>query len=91
MCSRAFWAAPATGPANRPAAVAHLATTFNLEAPLANRTFEALADPAEGLFRDARIDAAGMETVLALRMDAGLLGAQRPDASRYYDGRYLEN
>ncbi|HZQ74240.1 MAG TPA: ABC transporter substrate-binding protein [Burkholderiales bacterium] len=76
-------------PANRTAAVAHLARTFNLEAPLANRTFDALADPDDGLFRDARIDSAGIDTVLDLRIEAGLLGPQRPDPSRYYDGRYL--
>jgi ABC-type nitrate/sulfonate/bicarbonate transport system substrate-binding protein len=76
-------------PANRAAATAHVATAFNLDAPLASQTFDALADPDDGLFRDARIDTAGIEAVLDLRMDAGLLGAQRPEASRYYDGRYL--
>jgi ABC-type nitrate/sulfonate/bicarbonate transport system substrate-binding protein len=77
-------------PANRPAAVGHLARAFSLERRLAEQTFDALADPDDGLFRDSRIDVAGIETVLDLRMEAGLLGPQRPDPSRYYETRYLE-
>ena len=76
-------------PANRSAAVAHVAAAFGLDTPLAEQTLDALADPADGLFRDARIDVAGIRTVLDLRIEAGLLAAPRPDPSRYYDERYL--
>ena len=76
-------------PANREAAIAHLAGSFGLAPALAGDTFAALADPADGLFRDARIDVAGIRTVLDLRIEAGLLAAPHPDPSRYYDERYL--
>src|SRR3954470_22455115 len=78
-------------PANRAPAVAHLAKTFSLDATLAGETFHALADPDDGLFRDARIDVAGLRTVLDLRAEAGLLKAPLPDPSRYYDPRYLDS
>lgn len=75
-------------PANRAAAIDELKTEFGLQAPLAEATFDALAHPADGLFPDARIDAPGIEAVLALRVEAGLLDAS-PPASKYYDARYL--
>ena len=75
-------------PANRAAAIDELKTEFGLQTPLAAATFDALAHPTEGLFQDARIDVAGVEAVLALRVQAGLLDAS-PPPSKYYDARYL--
>ena len=60
-------------PSNRAAAVAQLASEFNLRPELADATYAALADPDDGLYPDARIDVAGIETVLRLRMEARLL------------------
>lgn len=76
-------------PANRAAAVAHLAQEFGLTPELAAPTFDALADPADGLFPEAAIDVPGIEAVLALRVEAGLLKAPPPDPAKYYDASYL--
>ncbi|MSP98163.1 MAG: ABC transporter substrate-binding protein [Betaproteobacteria bacterium] len=78
----------ALSPANRAAAVAHLAQEFGLGRDLAEPTFDALADPDDGLFPDAAIDVPGIQTALQLRVDAGLLKAPPPDPSRYYDPGY---
>ena len=75
-------------PANRAAAIDELKTEFGLQTPLAAATFDALADAEGGLFRNARIDVPGVEAVLALRVQAGLLDAS-PPPSRFYDMRYL--
>jgi NitT/TauT family transport system substrate-binding protein len=70
-------------PANRRAAIAHLAAEFNLKPELAEATYAALADRDDGLFRDAHIDDAGIRTVLALRVEAGLLADPPPEPSKY--------
>jgi ABC-type nitrate/sulfonate/bicarbonate transport system substrate-binding protein len=74
-------------PANRAAAIARLATEFNLKPELAGETYAALADPADGLYPDAHIDVPGIETVLRLRVEAGLLPEPPPATSKYYDER----
>ncbi len=79
----------ALNPANRGAAIAHLAEEFGLRRELAEPTFDALADPRDGLFPDAAIDVPGIQAVLALRVEAGLLKAPPPQPSRYYDAAYL--
>lgn len=79
----------ALDPANRAAAVAQLESEFNLERELAQATYAALADEADGLFGDARIDVQGIEAVLQLRVEAGLLREPSPEASKYYDASYL--
>jgi len=78
-------------PENRAAVTRHLAAEFDLTADGVAATIAALADPADGLFRDARIDVAGVQTALDLRTEAGLLApsASRPLA-RYFDPSYLE-
>jgi ABC-type nitrate/sulfonate/bicarbonate transport system substrate-binding protein len=76
-------------PANRTAAIAHLAKEFGLEQELAAPTYDALADPADGNFPDATIDVAGIRAVLDLRVEAGLLKPPAPEPSRYYDAAYL--
>lgn len=74
-------------PANRGACIGQLAAEFGLRPELAAATFDALADRHDGLYPDARIDVPGFETVLALRVDAGLLKAPVPDPAKYYDDR----
>jgi ABC-type nitrate/sulfonate/bicarbonate transport system substrate-binding protein len=76
-------------PGNRAAGISHLATEFGLTPQLAEATFDALADPTDGLYPDARIDVPGIETVLALRVEAKLLPNPPPAASKYCDARYL--
>ncbi len=80
----------ALAPANRAAAIAHLAREFTLDDDLAARSYAALTHPRDGLSRDAAIDVAGVQTVLELRVDAGLLPSPPPDPARYYDPAYLE-
>jgi ABC-type nitrate/sulfonate/bicarbonate transport system substrate-binding protein len=70
-------------PANRAAGISQLATEFKLTPQLAEATFDALADPNDGLYPDARIDVAGIETVLRLRVEANLLPDPPPPASKY--------
>ena len=77
-------------PANSATSVAHLASTFGLDPAIAGQTFDALANPDDGVFRDARIDVEGLRTVLDLRFEAGLLQAPLPDPSRYYQTQYLK-
>ena len=70
-------------PANRQAAIAQLGAEFNLKPELAEATYAALADREDGLFRDAHLDEAGIRTVLALRVEAGLLPDPPPNPSKY--------
>lgn len=69
--------------ANRQAAIAHLASEFNLKAELAEATYAALADRDDGLFPDAHIDVPRVRTVLGLRVEAGLLAEPPPNPSKY--------
>ena len=78
-------------PANRAAGISHLATEFRLTPQLAEATFDALADPTDGLYPDARIDVPGIETVLALRVEAKLLPNPPPAPSKYYDAHYQDS
>ena len=70
-------------PSNRGALIDALASEFALKPELAAATFEALADRQDGLFADAHIDRPGIEAVLALRLDAGLLKPPAPDPAKY--------
>jgi ABC-type nitrate/sulfonate/bicarbonate transport system substrate-binding protein len=76
-------------PANRTAGIAQLAAEFGLRQELAGPTYDALADPADGLFPDARIDVPGIQAVLALRVEADLLPDPPPEPPKYYDAHYL--
>ncbi len=70
-------------PGNHAAATALLAHEFALPAPLAAASFAAISAADDGLYRDARIDMAGLATVLELRVAAGLLGPIPPPLTRY--------
>jgi len=39
---------------------------------------------------EAAIDAEGIQVVIDMRVEAGLLPSPPPPASKYYDARYLE-
>jgi ABC-type nitrate/sulfonate/bicarbonate transport system substrate-binding protein len=70
-------------PANRDAAVAQLAAEFKMKPALAESTYAALVDREDGLYADAHIDLPGIETVLKLRAEAGLLPSPPPAAAKY--------
>jgi NitT/TauT family transport system substrate-binding protein len=75
---------------HRTEAVDHLAREFALAREAAASTYSALADSIDGLFRDARIDIAGVQTALDLRVNAGLLAEEPRPLTRYYDTAYLD-
>jgi ABC-type nitrate/sulfonate/bicarbonate transport system substrate-binding protein len=79
----------ALDPANREAATAHLAEAFGLSAAHAAETWAALADPADGLLTDGRIEPEGLRTVLDLRVQAGLLAPAPRPLERYCDLAHL--
>ena len=62
---------------------------FRPASGIAARTYDALADRREGLYRDADIDVPGIQTVLDLRVENGLLTAPTPSPAKYYDTSYL--
>lgn len=76
-------------PANRDACVAHLARDFGLTAEIAGPTYDVLAKSKDGLYPDAGIDVPGIQTVLDLRVENGLLDRPTPDPAKYYDATYL--
>src|SRR5262245_10960073 len=76
-------------PENRRLAIEHLAAEFALSPDDAEATYTVLVDPRDGLFPDLRIEAAGLQTVVDLRVEFGLLDGPRP-LDRYLDTRYLE-
>lgn len=75
---------------NREEAAGYLVQEFRLEPDIARRTYDMLADcDGGGLFRGAAIDVPGIQVVIDMRVEAGLLPSP-PPASKYYDRRYLE-
>lgn len=76
-------------PANREAAIAHLEKDFSLPREVAAATFDVLADRREGLYRDADIDVPGIQTVLDLRVENGLLAPPAPNPAKYFDTSFL--
>lgn len=76
---------------NREEAAGFLVQEFKLEPEIARRTYDLLADSdGGGLFREAAIDPQGIQAVIDMRLEAGLLPSPPPPASKYYDARYLE-
>lgn len=76
---------------NREEAAGYLAQEFQLEPDVARRTYDLLTDSdGGGLFREAAIDVRGIQLVIDMRVEAGLLPSPPPPASKYYDARYLE-
>jgi ABC-type nitrate/sulfonate/bicarbonate transport system substrate-binding protein len=71
--------------ANRGEAAAILSARAQMAPPVAARATEALLDPANGIYRDLRIDEAGLRTVLALRSRFAQPPRELTDPSRYVD------
>ena len=71
--------------ADRAQAAALLAERAGLPAPVASRAVAALLDAGRGLFRDLRIDEAGLRNVLALRSRYGQPARRLDDPARYLD------
>ncbi len=82
----------ALDPANRAQSIELIATRLKQTTALATRTYdEALLQPRFGLVPDARLDLAGLKTVLALRAELqGQWGGKEPPAERYIDLGYYE-
>jgi len=57
---------------------------------LAQRSYEQLLDPARGFFRQAKIDASGLKTVLELRSRYGEPTRLLAEPAKYYDPAYYE-
>lgn len=76
-------------PTNRDACIAHLARDFGLSPEIAGPTYDMLATSKDGLYPEAHIDVPGIQTVLDLRVENGLLKAPTPDPAKYYDTSYL--
>ena len=75
---------------HREEAAGYLVQEFALAPDLARRTYDLLADSDHGgLFRGAAIDVPGLQIVLDMRVDAGLLPSPPPPPEKYYDARYL--
>ncbi len=76
---------------NREQAARYLAQEFKLDPDIAYRTLDLLTDSdGGGLFREAAIDVRGIQVVIDMRVEAGLLPSPPPPPSKYYDARYLE-
>lgn len=76
----------ALDPAHRESATALLAQRMQLERPLAEATYAALAAPGSGLARDAAFDSAGFARLLAIRAELeGTWGGTPPPQERFVD------
>jgi ABC-type nitrate/sulfonate/bicarbonate transport system substrate-binding protein len=77
-------------PANKDEAVALLMTRMKgMERPGAERAYQALVDPKEGLYRDLKVDREGLRTVLSLRSKYGEPQKTLSNVDRYLDESYL--
>jgi ABC-type nitrate/sulfonate/bicarbonate transport system substrate-binding protein len=78
-------------PANKDAAIAILRKNINTMTPeLAEQTCGVLLAPKGGLFQKAKLDVAGIKTVLALRSQYGVPKKTLTDPARYYDLSYYK-
>ena len=79
-------------PGNKEEAVALLmARMKGMERPGAERAYQVLLDPKEGIYRDLKVDREGVRTVLALRSKYGQPRKELADPGRYIDETYLAN
>ena len=78
----------ARAPENRAEAVAMLVDRLKLPQPVAERTFELLADPSFGFTPDAKLDPEGFRNMLAMR--AEVEGGQPAAPDRYLDLGYYD-
>ena len=88
--TRGFHKSVAWVAANRDEAVRILTEKMKgMDKAGAERAFDRLLDPTVGMFRDLRIDLAGVKTVLELRSRHSKSGKQLGDASKYIDATFL--
>ena len=77
-------------PKNRSAAIELLKQRMDIESEIAEQCFQQISDPKTGFAKDAKIDLAGMENVLALRADFS--GNQNVGkVSRYVDETFYSD
>ena len=77
-------------PANKDEAIALLmARMKGMERPGAERAYQVLLDPKEGIYRDLKVDRDGVRTVLSLRSKYGEPRKELSDPDRYVDETYL--
>lgn len=77
-------------PAHKDEAVALLvARVKGMQQPQAEKAYAVLMDPKNGIFRDLKIDRAGLETVLMLRSKYAPAKTPLTDPGRYIDMSYL--
>lgn len=76
---------------NREEATALLARRAELPPDTARRTLEeSILDPRFGILPEARLNAQGLATVIALRGEMGFLKPPLPPVEKFYDPRYFE-
>jgi hypothetical protein len=78
-------------PLNREKAITLLMAKMNgMTRPAAENAYERLLDPADGIYRDLRIDRAGLKTVLDLRTKYTQPRKELNDIDRYIDADFLD-
>jgi ABC-type nitrate/sulfonate/bicarbonate transport system substrate-binding protein len=78
-------------PANKDEAIAILRKNINTMTPeLAEQTYGVLLAPKGGLFKQAKLDVAGIKTVLALRSQYGQPKKTLTEPAKYYDLSYYK-
>jgi ABC-type nitrate/sulfonate/bicarbonate transport system substrate-binding protein len=79
-------------PANKEEAVTLLMGRMRgMERAGAERAYQVLLDPKEGIYRDLKIDREGVRTVLSLRSKYAQPRKELTDPDRYIDDSYLAN
>jgi ABC-type nitrate/sulfonate/bicarbonate transport system substrate-binding protein len=79
-------------PANRDEAITILTGKMRgMERASAERAYQRLLDPADGIYRDLRIDLDGLRNVLQLRSKYGEPRKELLEPERYMDLSYLQN
>ena len=77
-------------PDNRDTSIALLMAKMNgMPRPAAEKAYVALLDPADGIYRDLRVDRAGLKAVLELRTKYAQPRKQLTDAEKYIDAGFL--
>ncbi|HEY7386219.1 MAG TPA: ABC transporter substrate-binding protein [Beijerinckiaceae bacterium] len=79
-------------PANKEEAITLLTARMRgMERPGAERAYQVLLDPREGMYRDLKVDRDGLRTVLMLRSRYAQPRKELSDPGRYVDESYLAN
>ncbi len=81
----------ATSPANKAEAVGLLADRLKVSRDVAEKSYEAAANPVGGFAKDAKLDLDGFKNVLKLRAEIeGQWGGSPPPPDKYLDLSYYE-